>query len=101
MGSVIAGEDSISGAKRELVEETGIKNIDKQIVFLGTITTKDWIVDSYIVKLDTPIYDLKLQDGEVINARWADMYEFEDMCSEKVIVPATINRFNLYRDKLI
>lgn len=101
MGSVIAGEDSISGAKRELVEETGIKNIDKQIVFLGTITTKDWIVDSYIVKLDTPMYDLKLQDGEVINAKWADIYEFEDMCTEKVIVPATINRFNIYRDKLI
>lgn len=101
MGSVIAGEDSISGAKRELVEETGIKNIDKQIAFLGTITTKDWIVDSYIVKLDTPMYDLKLQDGEVINAKWADIYEFEDMCTEQVIVPATINRFNLYRDKLI
>jgi len=100
VGSVIAGEDSLSGAKRELIEETGIKIIDKQIVFLGTMTTKDWIIDTYIVKLDTPTYNLKLQDGEVINAKWIDIYEFEDMCSKQVIVPATINRLNLYRDKI-
>lgn len=101
VGSVIAGEDSLSGAIRELIEETGIKIIDKQIVFLGAMTTQDWIVDTYIVKLDTPTYNLKLQDGEVINAKWVNIYEFEDMCSKQVIVPATINRFNLYRDKII
>lgn len=101
LGSVIAGEDSLSGAKRELIEETGIEIINNQIVFLGAMTTKDWIVDTYIVKLDTPIYNLKLQDEEVINAKWVDIYVFEDMCSKQVIVPATINRFNLYRDKII
>jgi len=101
VGSVIAGEDSLSGAKRELIEETGIKIIDKQIVFLGTMTTKDWIIDTYIVKLDTPTYNLKLQDKEVINAKWVDIFEFEDMCSKQTIVPATINRFKLYRDKIM
>jgi 8-oxo-dGTP diphosphatase len=100
VGSVIAGEDSLSGAKRELIEETGIKIPDKQIVFLGSMTTKDWIIDTYIVKLDTPTYNLKLQDGEVINAKWVDICEFEDMCSKKAIVPATIDRYNLYRDKI-
>ena len=101
VGSVVAGEDSISGAKRELIEETGIKIMDKQIALLGVMTTKDWIIDSYIVKLDTPTYNLKLQDGEVINAKWADIFEFEEMYSKQVVVPATIYRFNLYRDKLI
>lgn len=101
VGSVIAGEDSLTGAKRELTEETGIKIIDTQIVLLGAMTTQDWIVDTYIVKLDTPTCNLKLQDGEVVNAKWVNLYEFEDMCSKKVIVPATIKRFNLYRDKLI
>jgi Isopentenyldiphosphate isomerase len=101
VGSVVAGEDSISGAKRELIEETGIKIMDKQIALLGAMATKDWIIDSYIVKLDTPTYNLKFQDGEVINAKWADIYEFEEMCSKQVVVPATIYRFSLYRDKLI
>lgn len=78
VGSVVAGEDSLSGAKRELVEETGIKIIDKKIEFVGSMATTDWIIDTYIVKLDTPIYSLKLQDGEVINAKWVDIYEFED-----------------------
>lgn len=73
---------------------------ERKIVFLGAMTTKDWIIDTYIVKLDTPMYNLKLQDGEVINAKWVDIYEFEDMCSKQVIVPATIDRFNLYRDKI-
>jgi 8-oxo-dGTP pyrophosphatase MutT (NUDIX family) len=101
MGSVIAGEDSLSGAKRELIEETGIKFTDTQILFIGTMATEDWIIDTYIVKLDSATYDLKLHDREVINAKWVDIYEFEDMCINKVIVPATIERFNLYRDKLI
>lgn len=100
MGSVIAGEDSLSGAKRELIEETGINVKDEQIVLLGTMTYKDWIVDTYIVKLDTPSYDLKLQDEEVIDAKWVDTCEFEDMCSKKEIVSGTINRFNSYKDKI-
>ncbi len=100
VGSVIAGENSFSGAKRELLEETGIKIVDKQIEFLGSMTTTDWIVDTYIVKLNMPTCNLKLQNGEVINAKWVDVYEFEEMCSKQVIVPATINRFNLYRNKI-
>ncbi len=85
---------------RELAEETGIRIADEQITFLGTMTTKDWIIDTYIVTLDTPSYNLIFQDGEVVNAKWVDIYEFEDMCSKNVIVPATIDRFKLYRDRL-
>lgn len=84
-----------------MLNETGIKIIDKQLVFLGAMTTIDWIIDTYIAKLETSAYNLKLQDGEVINAKWVDIYEFEDMCSNKVIVPGTINRFNLYRDRIL
>lgn len=101
VGSVIAGEDSLCGAKRELIEETGIKIIDNQIVFIGAMTTEDWIIDSYIVNLDTSEYNLKLQVGEVIDAKWVDINELEGMCSKQVIVPATVTRFNLYRDKII
>lgn len=100
MGSVIAGEDSLYGAKRELVEETGIDVAEKQIEFMGARTYKDWIVDTYIVKLDTPTYNLKLQDEEVINAKWVDLLEFKEMCSREVIVSGSINRFDLYRDKI-
>ena len=100
LGSVIAGEDSLTGARRELVEETGIEIADEQITFLGAMTTKDWIVDTYIVTLDTPSYNVKFLDGEVVDAKWVDIHEFEGMCSVNVIVPATIDRFKLYRDRL-
>lgn len=100
MGSVIAGEDSLSGAKRELFEETGIKIKDSQINFIGTLSTNDWIVDTYIAKLNSLTYDLVLQDGEVIKAKWVDLQGFEDMCKEKIIVPNTINRFNSHRNKI-
>jgi 8-oxo-dGTP diphosphatase len=100
VGSVIAGEESLSGAKRELFEETGIEIEDEQIVPLGTMITKDWILDIYLVKLDVPTYNLKLQDGEVMDAKWVDIYEFEEMCSKELVVPSTINRFSLYKDKM-
>jgi 8-oxo-dGTP pyrophosphatase MutT (NUDIX family) len=100
VGSVIAGEDSLSGAKRELLEETGIKIIDKQLEFLGSTTTADWIVDTYLVILNTPACNLELQSGEVTNAKWVDIFEFEDMRSEQVIVPSTLTRFDLYSDKI-
>ncbi|SCZ10847.1 NUDIX hydrolase [Alkaliphilus peptidifermentans] len=99
-GAVLAGEDSLTGAKRELYEETGLRIIDAQIEFLGTMINKDWITETYIVNLDALTYNLNLQDGEVINAKWVDIYEFRDMCARKVIVPATIQRFNLYKEKL-
>ena len=100
VGSVIAGEESLSGAKRELFEETGIEIIDEQIVPLGTMITIDWILDIYLVKLDVPTYNLKLQDGEVMDAKWVDIYEFEEMCSKELVVSSTINRYNLYKDKM-
>ena len=100
-GSVIAGEDGFVGAKRELLEETGIKIIDEQIVFLGMFTYNDWITETYLVKIDIPIDNLKLQYEEVINAKWVDTNEFEDMCAKELIVPSTKYRFNFYRDKIL
>lgn len=99
-GSVVAGEDSVSGAKRELLEEIGIEIADNQIVLLGTSANRDWITDTYLVKLDISICELGLQPGEVIDAKWVDISEFEDMCSKKLIVPSVSNRFKSYMDKM-
>lgn len=99
-GSVIAGEDSHSGAKRELLEETGIGINDKQIAFLGTMTNKDWLTDTYLVNVDVPISQLKLQTDEVIDVKWVDVSEFEDMCCKKTIVPVIINQYNFHKDKM-
>jgi 8-oxo-dGTP diphosphatase len=99
-GAVTAGEDSLIGAKRELFEEIGLEIIDDQVIFLGSMIYRDWFTESYLVKSDVSLSNLTLQDEEVINAKWVDIYEFKDMCSKDLIVPHTMNRFNLYKDKM-
>jgi 8-oxo-dGTP diphosphatase len=99
-GAVTAGEDSLVGAKRELLEEIGLEIIDAQMIFLGSLIYRDWFTETYLVKSDVSLSNLTLQDEEVINAKWVDIYEFKDMCSKELIVPHTINRFNFYKHKM-
>lgn len=100
-GAVQSGEDSITGAKRELFEETGIDCGDDKLFLLGTLVKRDWIVDIYILKKNILIDKLKLQKEEVTDAKWVSIAEFEQMCSKNLIAPFTVNDFNLYRDKIL
>lgn len=100
-GSVVAGEDSITGAKRELLEETGIHAEEKELVFLGSIQNQHNFFDTYLLKKSVPIGELKLQPEEVTDAKWVTLPEFEQMCAEGLMALPTQERFSLYREKLL
>jgi 8-oxo-dGTP pyrophosphatase MutT (NUDIX family) len=73
-GSALAGEDSVTGAMRELREETGISVKREQMKLLYTRTGHDFFLDSYIVHLDQDGADVSvmLQEGETVDFIWAD-----------------------------
>jgi 8-oxo-dGTP pyrophosphatase MutT (NUDIX family) len=73
-GSALAGEDSVTGAMRELREETGISVEREQMKLLYTRTGHDFFLDSYIVHLDQDGEDISvmLQEGETVGFIWAD-----------------------------
>lgn len=80
-GSVLAGENSLDGAVREVKEELGIF-LDPNSAKLIYQTRRDDTQDFYDVWLfheDTDIAAIRLQQTEVINAKWVNQRELLDM----------------------
>lgn len=72
-GSVISGENSRCGIRRELEEELGIEYDFVNEKPSLTVYFKDCIDDIYILRnVDVDIARLSLQEIEVKNVRWAD-----------------------------
>ena len=81
-GLVKSGENSIQGIKRELKEETEIEIEDKDINLLKTVKGEKTIRDIYIINKDIAIESIKFNDGEVINAKYVTIKEFEKMLDD-------------------
>ena len=77
-GSALAGEDSRTAVRRELREETGLDLGDAEPELLGTTKTETRaFVDTYAVVLPFDLRDVRLQEGETIDARLAEFDEVE------------------------
>ena len=81
-GLVKSGENSSKGIKRELKEEIGIEIEDKDLKLLKTVIGEKTIRDIYIINKDIAIEDIKFNDGEVINAKYVTIKEFEKMIDD-------------------
>lgn len=77
-GSVLKGESAIDGAKRELLEETGIIANDdlEDLYYVVTDTT---IYRGYLCVTDIPKEDVQLQKGETVAFRWVNEQEFKEV----------------------
>lgn len=87
-GSALAGEDSVSGALRELREETGLIIEPEKMEPLYTRTGHDFFLDSYLVRLNESgeKVNITLQDGETVDFIWADDSEQERIEKEGKLV---------------
>ena len=84
-GSVVAGEDSLTGALREVREELGIA-LDPNAGRLISSERYDYpkwknpgFVDLYAFKHDCPIESIVLQKGETCDAKWTSVEEIRAM----------------------
>lgn len=75
-GSAVAGEDSKSAAKRELLEELGI---DSDLEFIKRIKKKNSFVDVYAARVRVTVDSLKLQRSEVSGAKWVSANTLKKM----------------------
>ena len=98
-GSVVAGEDSLTGALREVKEELGI-TLDPNAGKLISSERYDYpkwrnpgFVDLYAFRHDCPIGDIVLQKGETCDAKWATVDEINamkengELCSVSPLMP--------------
>ena len=84
-GHLLAGDEAMEGAMRELEEELGIKALPEQLHFAGTFHIayevefhgapfKDnEVAFVYVYEGDVDIRDLTLQEEEVIGVEWFDL----------------------------
>lgn len=81
-GAVQAGEDSLSGCVRELMEETGIAVKASELTLLNEHRGRSAFYDTYAIRKDIPIEEVKLQPGETADAMWVSVERFEEMCAD-------------------
>ncbi len=77
-GSVLKGESAVKGARRELLEETGI-TADDTLKHLYYIVSDSTIYQGYLYVTDIPKESIKLQKGETIAFRWVNPQEFQEI----------------------
>lgn len=79
-GSALTGEDSLTAARRELLEETGLCMDHVIPTLLTTVTDhqRHTIYDIYAVRMDFTLDDVMLQDGETVDKRLVDFHFLEE-----------------------
>ena len=98
-GGIIAGEDSYTGALREVEEEIGIK-LKTKGELIDTIVRKNTIKDVYLFKENINIEETKLEEGAVIDIKWVTKKEFDEMIKNGEITEPILYDVDKLRKKL-
>ena len=99
-GAVLAGEDSLHGALRELREETGIVAGDAELRRLGGYRVPEVFADVYLLRRDVRLQDLSMQPGETVAARWVTLAELRRMWARGETAFPTEARLRFIEDAL-
>ena len=101
-GSGIAGEDSLTSAHRELLEETGINCPSEELISLGTLREPSAFMDCYLCRLDQAGEDVTvtLQEGETVDFQWVALRKMETMIHKGLIPPPCAMRYGFVKAKL-
>lgn len=86
-GAVTAGENSAEGAERELFEEIGIRHSFKGVRPHFSFAHRIGFADCYIITEDVNPEELKLQESEVSEVRYATMDEILALIEAGSFVP--------------
>jgi 8-oxo-dGTP pyrophosphatase MutT (NUDIX family) len=78
-GAVVAGEDSITGAIRELQEELGIEAEKDELQLINTNRHPEFFVDTYVLRKNIDLEALRFQEDEVTDAKLVTFDELINM----------------------
>lgn len=90
-GAVLKGENSAQGAVREVSEELGISLDMKNASIVHTILRKDNFVDVWLVCQDFDIAQVKKQDEEVSQVKWANIAEINNLIHNNLFTPSVLD----------
>ena len=78
-GAAVAGEDSLTAARRELLEELGIAADRDKMLLLTRIKRRNSLLDVWLTESNAPAEKLTLQQTEVAQAKWIPGKELTEM----------------------
>ncbi len=97
-GGVLAGEDSLSGAIREIGEELGLTLAREQLTLLYRERREEFFMDVFVGRVDVALSSLRFQPGETDGARWLSIDEWERMArAGEILTPAKGEFFGILR----
>lgn len=85
-GSVILGEDSAQAIIREVKEELGINIERDKLQLVKRFKTGNVWIDTYILKNDYNITNMKLQKEEVSDVKWVTWREIEELVNKDMFI---------------
>ena len=87
---MVSGESSLQGIVRELNEEIGININQSEIKLVKEIveerTDVSFFRDIYLIRKDIDLRAIKYNDGEVVNAKYVTIDEFNSMLLKNEIL---------------
>ena len=84
-GSVELDEIVEDAARRELLEETGIRAEAEEFELLTTVRERNIFYDHYCLCRQVPLHQIRLQPGETDGVRWATFEEVHELIRRKEI----------------
>ena len=106
-GSVVAGEDSLTGAARELAEETGIVRDPSEFIQISSLLRiargdQLWRMDAYALILpdDEPRPDVIYQEGETVGHIWLKRDTANAFIDSPAFVGHVAKRYHMAEDTL-
>ena len=99
-GSALQGETSLEAVKRELFEETGIKEGRFTFQYRNVSPELQSIFHSYLCETSQNPETVVLQEGETISYQWMDKDEFLAFTKSPKMIPYPVVRRKQYLDQL-
>lgn len=82
-GSAVAGEDSLSAARRELLEELGVQTAPQELQFMGRLRRRNSHCDLWLLQRDLSLGKLRLQKEEVASVAWVSRRQLMNMVRQR------------------
>ncbi len=100
VGSALAGEAPEEGARREMLEETGLRPEKLELISVTRKPETRSTVYAFVAVVDCSKDSVRLQEGETVDYQWMEPAVFLRLIREEPVLAIQYPRYKPYLDRL-